>query len=137
MNGDNKKKLESDSSSSPSLWSRLRSALGHVGLFLTLMIYTAVGGMVSNAFERLPRKQCFLYLIFVVFFFPRYAWLGQYRKNVRPHISAAKLGTLGKYTLVAFHILFCSISVVYFYQHKIEKLPVFIATILRARRLRN
>ncbi|XP_023720280.1 potassium channel subfamily K member 1 [Cryptotermes secundus] len=51
MNGDNKKKLESESSSSPSLWSRLRSALGHVGLFLTLMIYTAVGGMVFNELE--------------------------------------------------------------------------------------
>jgi hypothetical protein len=50
MNGENKKDLESNPGSSPSLWSRLRSALGHVGLFVTLMIYTAVGGMVSSDF---------------------------------------------------------------------------------------
>jgi hypothetical protein len=48
MNGDSKKDLESGPDSSPNLWSRVRSALGHVGLFLALMIYTAVGGMVSS-----------------------------------------------------------------------------------------
>jgi hypothetical protein len=50
MNGDSKKHLEAGPDSSPNLWSRLRSALGHVGLFVTLMVYTAVGGMVSWLF---------------------------------------------------------------------------------------
>ncbi|KDR14500.1 hypothetical protein L798_10197 [Zootermopsis nevadensis] len=45
MNGDNKKELGLTTGSRPTLWSKLRSALGHVGLFVTLMIYTAVGGM--------------------------------------------------------------------------------------------
>jgi len=50
MNGDSKKDLKTGPDSSPRLWSRVRSGLGHVGLFVTLMIYTAVGGMVSRLF---------------------------------------------------------------------------------------
>jgi hypothetical protein len=57
MNGDSKKDLDSGPGSSPSVWSRVRSALGHVGLFLTLMIYTAVGGMVSELFFHFTCKQ--------------------------------------------------------------------------------
>jgi len=59
MNGDSKKDLKTGPDSSPSLWSRVRSGLGHVGLFVTLMIYTAVGGMVSRLFVHFTCKQFF------------------------------------------------------------------------------
>ena len=75
MNGDRKKGLEAGPDSSPNLWSRVRSGLGHVGLFLTLMIYTAVGGMVSRLFVHFTRKQCFFFKFNIYYALCiQYAW---------------------------------------------------------------
>jgi len=59
MNGDSKKELEAGPDSSRNLWSGVRSGLGHAGLLLALMIYTAVGGMVSRLFAHFTCKQFF------------------------------------------------------------------------------
>ena len=59
MSGDSKKDLEAGPDSSRNLWSEVRSGLGHVGLLLALMIYTAVGGMVSRLFVHFTCKQFF------------------------------------------------------------------------------
>jgi len=84
MNGDSKKDLEAGPDSRRNLWSGVRSGLGHVGLLLALMIYTAVGGMVSRLFVHFTCKQFFLKFSMYCALCLQYAW--HEHRVVRPFI---------------------------------------------------